>query len=184
MDREELLGRYVAGERDFRGVILQYISLDGVKLEGVNFTGAIFNAVSFKTTLIDPEDISQGFNEPVFLNCNFSCSEWWVCRIPKLIRCNFQYTVMEGCYFFGRFVDCDWRYGQIKGSYWDDVIFDRCDLREMKLSQEYTLMPELLIPELYNLDSTFGIMYRNTFDKDGVFHSGIYCTLGSPRLPF
>ena len=123
MDREELLGKYVAGERDFRGVILQYISLDGVKLEGVNFTGAIFNAVSFKTTLIDSEDISQGFNEPIFVNCNFSCSEWWVCRLPKLVGCNFQYSTMEGCYLFDRFVDCDWRYSQIQGCYWDDLYF-------------------------------------------------------------
>ena len=30
--REELLARYNAGGQDLRGVILQYISLDGVKL--------------------------------------------------------------------------------------------------------------------------------------------------------
>jgi uncharacterized protein YjbI with pentapeptide repeats len=184
MDREELLGKYVAGERDFRGVILQYISLDGVKLEGVNFTGAIFNAVSFKTTLIDSEDISQGFNEPIFVNCNFSCSEWWVCRLPKLVGCNFQYSTMEGCYLFDRFVDCDWRYSQIKGCYWDDCIFEGCDFREMRLNQEFVLMPQILMPELYDFDPSFGIRYVNTFDKDGVFHSGIYCTIRSSRLPF
>lgn len=178
MDREELLRRYAAGERDFAGVILQHISLHGIQLEEVDFTGAIFNAVSFKTTLIRIDDISQGFNEPIFINCNFSCSEWWFCRIPReLIGCNFRYAIMEGCYFHGKFVDCDFRASQIKGACFDDVIFERCDLREMRLSKGIALEPE--DPSIHTY---FGLLYRNTFDENGVFHSGIHSTIPARNL--
>ena len=71
MTREELLERYAAGERDVRGVILQYISLDRFELEGVDFTGAIFNSVTVNAVQIDNYISNCGF-----INCNFSCSEW------------------------------------------------------------------------------------------------------------
>ena len=121
MDREELLERYAAGKRDFRGVIFQHINLDGIELEGTDFTGAIFNNVG--------KGISFG---SIFVNCNFSCSEWWFCVVPKLVRCNLQYAVMEGCLFGWEFIDCDWRFGQIEGAYFDDFVFEECDLREMR----------------------------------------------------
>ena len=73
---EELLAQYQQGKRDFRDVILQYTSLDIAKLEGVNFTGAIFNTVSFNGILAEPGDVNY-VEEPTFINCKFSCSEWW-----------------------------------------------------------------------------------------------------------
>lgn len=165
--REDLLKRYAAGERDFQGVILQYISLDGVELEGVDFTGAIFNSVTFESVWIDNCISNCGF-----INCNFSCSEWWFCRIPEMSGCNLQYAVMEACYFRGSSVDCDWRSSHTIEAYHDEFIFERCDLRESRESTgRYHLGPEP-----YGHPG-FGILYRDTLDRDGVFHSGIDCTL-------
>ena len=177
--REELLARYAAGERDFRGVILQYVSLDGVELEGVDFTGAIFNTVSFKSVTVAIGD-NHTTRRTVFTNCNFSCSEWWFCYVPKLIGCNLQFAVMEGCYFRPNFVNCDWRDGQIIGAYFDEFIFEGCDLRNMRWSSGICIFPE----EYFRPGWT--ILYRNTIDKNGVFHSGIHCTLPDPDdiIPF
>ncbi|NJL52067.1 MAG: pentapeptide repeat-containing protein [Hydrococcus sp. SU_1_0] len=177
MTREELLAQYAAGERDFQGVLLQYISLDGVQLEGVNFTGAIFNSVSFNTAFVDCEDVSKGFSETIFIECNFSYSEWWFCHIPKLARCNLQYAVTEGCLFLGKFIKCDWRSSHFIGAFYDDVVFEECDLREIRTTKKsYPMFLFDPIPES-------GFMYKNTFDKDEVFRSGIHCNLPDPDDP-
>ncbi|VEP17903.1 putative Pentapeptide repeat family protein [Hyella patelloides LEGE 07179] len=177
--REELLARYAAGERDFRGIILQYISLDGVKLEEVDFTGAIFNAVSFESVPVAIEDTYR-VEQTIFTNCNFSCSEWWFCcYIPKLIGCNLQFAVMEGCCFGPKFVDCDWKNGQIIGAYFDEFIFEDCDLRNMRRSSGFHIVPEYI-------NQNWTILYRNTFDENGVFRDGIHCNLPDPDdiIPF
>ena len=153
---EELLAQYQQGKRDFRGVILQYTSLDIAKLEGVDFTGAIFNNVSLQLT---------------FINCNFFCSEWWFCRIPKFMGCNMQYAVFEGCYFSGISVDSDWKNSQTMSPYHDEFIYERCDLRGMRKSSGGIYLG----PEDYCTPG-FGVLYKNTFDEDGFFHSGICCT--------
>jgi hypothetical protein len=166
MDGEELLRRYAAGERDFRGVIFQHINLDGIELEEADFTGAIFNNIGKSNSF-----------DSIFVNCNFSCSEWWSCVTPKLVGCNLQYAVMKSCRFWSKFINCDWRFGQIKGAYWDDFVFEECDLREMRWSEE----GRILVPEPY-VDPNFGLLFRNTFDKDGAFHSGICCNVSYLRL--
>lgn len=166
MTREELLARYEAGERDFRGVVLQYISLDGIEFVGADFTGAIFNRVSFQRIYIN-RDIGNSWSR--FTNCNLSCSEWWYCRIPRLVSCYMQYAVIEGCYLRSGFVDCDWRNGQVISSYFDGFIFDRCDLRNTRWSSGNNFVGG----EFAGLDPT-GILYSETFDKEGVFHPSIY----------
>ena len=179
MTREEFLSRYNAGERDFRGVVLQLISLDGVQLKGVDFTGAIFNEVSFNVAPIYSQGIFKGTRGCLFTNCNFSCTELWFCEIPKLFGCNFQYSVMEGCYFGSKFIDCDWRNSQIIGATFDDAIFEGCNLT----GQRFTWTGRSVKSEVSGL-GWFGIFYKNSFDSDRVFHSGIFCVVPDCDMPF
>ena len=112
----------------------------------------------------------------IYLNCNFSCSEW-LCRIPKMSGCNLQYAVMEGCYFRPNLIDCDWKYGQIIGAYFDEFIFERCDLREIRWSSGAWIGAEI-----YRSPGWI-IIYRDTFDSEGVFRSEIDCPLPDPNDP-
>jgi uncharacterized protein YjbI with pentapeptide repeats len=181
MDAEELLKGYAAGERDFAGITLSDIRLGGgggVNLEGVNFSGAIFKNIlieRYRTT-----NITIGSK---FTNCNFSYSKWSFCEMPRLVGCNLQYSVMEGCFFSRRFIDCDWRYGQLIGADFDEFILERCDLRERLLS----IGPFLGFEDRGGGLQYWGYEYVNTIDPDGVFHSGIYCSLPRPtsdEIPF
>lgn len=184
MTEEDLLERYIAGERDFQGVILSDILLgrgrgDSVNLERVDFFGAIF-----KKILIERYPTTNVTIGSRFTNCNFSRSKWEFCQMPALIGCNLQYSVMEGCFFSGRFVDCNWRYGQIIGQYVDEFIFERCDLRGLRRSDGASIGQ---IGDYIRNAGFYGNGYVNTIDPDGVFHSGIYCDLARPdpeEIPF
>lgn len=157
----ELLERYSAGERDFRYVILQHTTLRQIQFVGVDFTGAIFNSINFKE------------NRTKFINCNFSCVEWWFCIMPHLARCNLQYSVIEGCYFHGGFVDCDIRYSHIIGVCWDDAIMERCNLTGVRLSRGMR-RPVMLEDDngpVYGL-GTFGIYFKNSLDQNGILYTG------------
>jgi uncharacterized protein YjbI with pentapeptide repeats len=177
---EELLARYNAGERSFQNIILSNIRLsnDGVQLEEVNFSGAIFKDIfMYRASSIN---VSIG---SIFINCNFSKSVWEFCEMPGFKGCNLQYALMRGCYFYIRFTDCDWRYGQVIGANFDEMIFERCNLSEGKWSNGRYIGFEDRGSGLGN----FGIGYIETFDTDGVFHSGIYCNLpisGGDEIPF
>ena len=164
MDAEELLGRYEAGERDFQGVTLQYISLNAIEFIEADFTGAIFNHVSFKSILTNNSVVNCSF-----INCNLSCSQWWYCRIPMLVASYMQYAVMEGCYVRGDFINCDWRNSQVISCFFDGVVFDRCDLRNMRWSDGRRYVGS----ECEGLDPC-GVLYTETFDREGVFHPRVY----------
>jgi hypothetical protein len=45
-----------------------------------------------------------------------------------------QHALMRGCFFDRKFIDCDWRYGRVVGVDFDDIIFERCDLRKGRWS--------------------------------------------------
>ena len=52
MDREELLGRYAAGERDFTGVDLKRDDLIDINLAGICLRGATFYQVNLTNVYI------------------------------------------------------------------------------------------------------------------------------------
>ena len=89
---------------------------------------------------------------------------------------------MEGCYYFGdKFLNCDWRNGQFVGGIFDELIFDRCDLSNTRWGKGSRSVGG----EYAGLGS-WTVHYKNTIDKNGVFHSGIYCSLPDPNddIPF
>ena len=53
MDREELLERYAAGERNFAGVDLRDENLSDMDLRGINLNGARLNCARFAYTLMN-----------------------------------------------------------------------------------------------------------------------------------
>lgn len=77
MNGEELLRRYAAGERDFSGVDLSYISLrdfnmfkvnfSNANLKGVEFTVAVMNYINFSGA-----DLSESLLAGEIAGCNFS----------------------------------------------------------------------------------------------------------------
>ncbi|MCC3531589.1 MAG: pentapeptide repeat-containing protein [Oscillatoriales cyanobacterium] len=86
---EELLRRYVAGDRDFQNIILEYADLSGVELQNIDLTGAQFNYVNL-----------SGIN----LNmCKLGSAEFWYCnfRDAKILSCNLESTRFFDCYFRG-----------------------------------------------------------------------------------
>lgn len=180
---QDLLTRYQAGERSFQDTILSNISLsnDGIHLEGVDFSGAIFKDIFMYRRGVKINVVIGS----TFVNCNFSRSVWDFCEMPGLIGCDLQYALMRGCYFFGRhgkFIDCDWRYGQIVGANFDEMIFERCNSSEGKWIKGSYIGFEDRGSGLGN----FNIAYIDTFDTDGIFHSGSHCNLPIPgdEIPF
>ncbi|MBW4532885.1 MAG: pentapeptide repeat-containing protein [Pleurocapsa minor HA4230-MV1] len=79
MDREELLKRYAAGERDFTGVDLSGANLMEVALEDIIFENAILRGTKFKWSLLD---------RAIFRNAN-------------LENANFMLAHLEGADFRG-----------------------------------------------------------------------------------
>lgn len=90
MDREELLARYAAGERDFRGVILQYISnlscsewwycripmLIGCYMQDAVMEGCYFRADFIDCDWRNGQIISCSFDEFVLDRCDLRNTRW------------------------------------------------------------------------------------------------------------
>ena len=69
----------------------------------------------------------------------------------------------------------------VVGGIFDELIFDRCDLSNTRWGKGSRSVGG----EYAGLGS-WTVHYKNTIDKNGVFHSGIYCSLPDPNddIPF
>ncbi|MCC3411982.1 MULTISPECIES: pentapeptide repeat-containing protein [unclassified Microcoleus] len=85
---EELLRRYVAGDRDFRNIILEYADLSGVELQNIDLTGAQFNYVNLSRVNLH--------------RCKLRSAQFWYCNFTdaKIYDSDLEST---------RFFDCDLR---------------------------------------------------------------------------
>lgn len=76
MTAEELLRRYAAGERDFTGVDLSYVSLRDFDLSEANFTNANLRGVRFTVAIMNSvnfsgADLSESLLAGEFIGCRF-----------------------------------------------------------------------------------------------------------------
>mgnify|MGYP006449144981 CR=1 FL=1 len=105
MDRDELLRRYAAGERDFSGVDLSGADLMEVALEDINLENAILREAKFCWSRLDGAifrnaDLENAvFKLASLRNTDFRGANLRNCLIVEasLIRANFEGAIDDGC---------------------------------------------------------------------------------------